>query len=94
MFLCMRETVEGLSSTTVRSLSLAGAAAAALMTVASGANALVITPFYDTSVTSSPYSAQIKAAFQIVANEYMSAYSTPITLKIAVGIETRPRPTA
>src|SRR5579859_5559330 len=68
-----------------RPLGLCGAAVAAILGATSPAQALNIVPVYDASLTSLANAAVVEAAFQTVANEFDAAYSTPITLKIAVG---------
>ena len=67
-----------------RALGLS-AAGAVILGTASPAQALNIVPVYDASVTSLANAAVVEAAFQTVANEFDAAFSTPITLKIAVG---------
>lgn len=85
MHLYTRETpgAASLNLSHVRNL-MAGAAAAAVFAFASPANALVITPVYDSTVTSSPYAQAIQSAFASVASQFQYAFSNPVTLKIGV----------
>jgi hypothetical protein len=67
-----------------RVLAVSGLAATVVL-AAAPAQALLIVPIYDASVTSRSNAAQIEQAFQTVANEFDAAFAAPVTLKIPVG---------
>ena len=66
-------------------LRLCVVAGAGVLAATTPARALNIVPVYDASVTSLANASVVEGAFQTVANEFDAAFSTPITLKIAVG---------
>lgn len=70
----------------IRTCTLAGALSAAglAMGLAAPAEALVIKPYYDVSVTSRADSAQIQSAFNTVAQYYGSQFSNNATVNVAV----------
>lgn len=62
----------------------AGAFAAILMALSWPARALVINPTYDSSVTSSPFAAQIEAAYGLVVTNFETLYTNQTTINITV----------
>ena len=59
-------------------------AASLALSVASPARAMVINPIYDSSITGLSNASVIEAAFNTVARDYASLFSTPATVNIAV----------
>ena len=62
-------------------LSVLGAMAGAIL---SPASALMITPTYDTTVTSSAQASQIEAAFGTVINQYEALFSNSVTVTVTL----------
>jgi len=52
--------------------------------VARSADAMVITPIFDSSITSLSNAATVEAAFNTVANDYATSFSSPATVYIGV----------
>jgi hypothetical protein len=55
-----------------------------LSTYSSCANALVIDPIFDSSITSRSNAAQIEAAFGAAATQFEHAFDTPVTVRVDV----------